>query len=657
MTNGRGAAAGGDTLSFPAAVPAAARAGRRRHGVGARFGDLSLFWKLLLPFLALIVVLGVAGGYFIVRDLTSRAQASLDQDLARRSLDARSVLRDRELYLLESANLASNLEGMATSIQARDATEAARLLQSVLALKTDLDLLAVAGPDGTGLAEFARPSPGGPAQRGAGGRWSASSFVAQALRDASGGKHAGYIEAGGRTLLAIAAPVCSGDRTCAPVGATVVAAGADRLAAETLDRLARDARRAGLGVAIYDLGGRRLASAGSAAAGPAPALVGEHLERRTSGAGADATATLYAPLEVRDRVVGTLAVSLRSDPAFASVRGTGWRLGLVLLAAMAGIIAIGAQLSRIILRQVRSLVATNRALGRGDLAARAEVPWKDEIGELASGVNEMAEQLQAMYATLELRVAQRTEEVERLLKERTQFFASVSHDLRTPLAVILRNSEMLLDPAYKTNGRARGEATRALQASGSQLHTLINDILTLARDEHGGTELDLEDLRLADAVRDVRGTIDALARGSGIRAKIRIPKDLPDVRADRRRLREMILNLADNAVKYTPEGGTVEISARQTGDAVEVSVSDTGVGIPRDCGERIFEPFYRVPETTPQQGQASSGLGLAVVRRLVAAHGGHIVYESAPGAGTTFTFTLPTTLMGAAPQGAGRRHG
>jgi two-component system phosphate regulon sensor histidine kinase PhoR len=119
-----------------------------------------------------------------------------------------------------------------------------------------------------------------------------------------------------------------------------------------------------------------------------------------------------------------------------------------------------------------------------------------------------------------------------------------------------------------------------------------------------------------------------------------VPPDLPAVRADRQRLREVIVNLVDNAAKYTPEGGSVDLSAAARNGSVVVSVKDTGVGIPPESGEFIFEPFYRVRGTRAQQGQASSGLGLALAKRVVEAQGGTISFESKVGKGTTFTFTL-----------------
>src|SRR5688500_8017599 len=134
-----------------------------------RFRDLPLFAKLLVPFLTLMLFVGAFGVFLIVRDLGSRAQAALDQDLARRSLDARSLLRDRELYLLESVNFAANLEGVAPAVSGRDDATVARLLQSVLALKSDLNLVAVTDHSGVGVAEFRRRTSKDPPSRTSGG--------------------------------------------------------------------------------------------------------------------------------------------------------------------------------------------------------------------------------------------------------------------------------------------------------------------------------------------------------------------------------------------------------------------------------------------------------------------------------------------------------
>ncbi len=442
-------------------------------------------------------------------------------------------------------------------------------------------------------------------------------------------------------MLSVAGAICSRIDPCTPVGVAVVGIGADELAAEAATKLATAAPDSRSGVTFYDAAGRLVASTGLDGASQAGTdLSRAGLVRRTGRSGAQEIATLFAPLDVQGIRQGTIAVSAPTAKAFASVRGAGVRLALVLLAGLVGIVAIGIVLTRFILSQVRPLVATNRALGSGDLSARAPVLGRDELGELALGVNQMAEQLEANVETLELRVQQRTEEVRRLLRERTEFFAALSHEFRTPLAVILRQADLLLDPRTKKTGRWASQSGSMLKDSGQQLLLLINDILDLAKAEAGGLDVNLEEVRLAEAVNDLRRTISGLAKGSGLSMSIKVPTDLPAVRADRARLREIILNLVDNAVKYTPEGGRVELSAAARNGNVVVSVSDTGVGIPAEARENMFEPFYRVKGIAAQRGQASSGLGLALTRRLVEAQGGKINYESETGAGSTFTFTL-----------------
>ncbi len=604
------------------------------------FRDLPLFWKLLIPFFALMLVLGILGAFLIVRDLSVRAKTALDQDLIGRSLDIKSLIHERELYLLESANFAANLQNMPQAISRGDGDAAAGLLQSVLALKTDLNLLAATGRDGVGVAEFVRERSHGRPKRVATTQWTSSLFE-RALRDPSGTKASGFLQVGNETMVVIVAPVCTSAGSCAPVGATVVGIKADQLVTEALAAV-RAPGTSSSGLAVFDGDGRRIAARGllpEEESLPVSAR-GRPLARITDEDGRQIE-TLYAALEFQGSRVGTIAVATETRPAFSSVRGTGFRLGFILLGAMAGIVGIGALLSRAILRQLRPLVATNRALGSGNLSARVEVLGNDELGELARGVNQMADQLQANIETLESRVEQRTQEVQRLLRERTEFFAGLSHELRTPLAVILNQSQMLRDPTFRKTRTALEDLGYTIGDSAEQLLTVVNEILELARAELGGVELDVEELNVDEMLRHVRGTVAGLASAAGLNVKVESAKRLPPVKADRERLRQILLNLVDNAVKYTPSGGTIELSAGRRNGEVTVSVSDSGVGIPAEVGARIFEPFFRVPGTRAQQGQASTGLGLALTKRLVEAHGGEIWFTSEPESGTTFNVALP----------------
>ena len=608
----------------------------------SRFDDLPLLWKLLIPFLALMVAIGVAGAFIIVRDLSSRAQVALDQELTKDTVDAQLAVRDRELYLVESANFASNLEGMATAVRRERVERIAQLMRSVLALKTDLDLVVATDAMGRGIVSFERSSPRSHLHPRTAGDWAGAPFLRDALRDPEGGKSAGFLLAEGRRSLAIAAPVCAGSSTCSAVGAIVVGIRIDEIVDAAFGDLA-GAGSDGAGLTVYDPAGRRLVWSGVAASPtPAPFVRTNRLPRRSERSGSVDVETVYAPMIVHGSKVGTLAVTLPRTPVFATVRGAARRFVVILLAAMAGIVGVGFLVSRRILRRVRAILETNHELGRGQLTTRAPATGNDELGELARGVNLMAEQLQASYETLELRVAERTAEVERLMRERTEFFAGLSHDLQTPLSIILHHATLMLDPSYKKDGRWNREAGNAITQSGAQLQILINDILELARAEAGALDLALADVDLHEVIGEARPTIEGLARRSGLRSAVTCPTTLPVVRADRVRVREILVNLVDNAAKYTPQGGSISVSASAHNGVVDVAVNDTGVGIPSEAGDRVFEPFYRVEGIKAQRGESSSGLGLSLVKRFIEAQGGSIRYSSEPGVGTTFTFTLPT---------------
>lgn len=612
------------------------------------FRDLPLFWKLLVPYFTLIVIIGVLGAFLIVSELSGRAEASINEDLSRRSLAANAALRDRELYLLESGAFAANVQGMAPAVERREGDQAARLLASVLALKTDLSLAVATTDTGRGLAEFVNPDRAALRPSTQGRDWAAEPFVAKALSDPAGNKAAGFLTVDGTTMLALASPICSSSPRCSAVGVAIVGMSSDRLLTSATPSSGKvDGVSSETGVALYGREGQRLATTGAPIPGGRPAVTVDRPVRKLTGSASRQVATLYTPLLVQGRNEGTLAVSIRTEPAFGSVRSAALRLALIVLAAMLGIVAIGAVLSRFILGQVRPLLDALRLLGSGDLGARAHRVGGDELGQLADGVNSMASQLQSSYETLEQRVDERTEEVQRLLRERTQFFAAMSHEFRTPVAVVLSQAQMLSDPSFPKSDRWQADAGRILRTSGEQLLSLVSDILELAKAEVGKLEVELAEVSLATLLKELKPTIEGLAHAADLKTKVSVPTRLPAVLADPQRLRQVLLNLVDNAVKYTPRGGLVSVSATATGACVELAVRDTGVGIPERDADRIFEPFFRVRSNRTQAGQPSSGLGLAVTKRLVEAQGGTIRFHSRPGEGTTFFVTVP--VAGAAP--------
>ncbi len=241
----------------------------------------------------------------------------------------------------------------------------------------------------------------------------------------------------------------------------------------------------------------------------------------------------------------------------------------------------------------------------------------------------------------EERIMHAKEEAERANKFKDQFLSTMSHELRTPMNAVLGFSELLADERYGTlNERQRRYITHIHQA-GRHLLRLINDILDLSKIEAGRLELAIESVpmerTLAEALDALRPLADKKSQTLSHQAESRLT-----VRADATRLKQVLMNLLGNAVKFTPEGGRIDLAARLVDGKVRVEVRDTGPGIPPEEQKRIFEAFYRLR----QSGKApeGTGLGLAITQRLVELHGGQLGLESQPGHGSCFHFSLPVAV-------------
>jgi two-component system phosphate regulon sensor histidine kinase PhoR len=227
-----------------------------------------------------------------------------------------------------------------------------------------------------------------------------------------------------------------------------------------------------------------------------------------------------------------------------------------------------------------------------------------------------------------------------LERVRTEFVANVSHELRTPLTAIQGYLETLLSGALDEPENARRFLEIVLRQS-ERLGRLLNDLTDLSNIELGKVTLRREPVALDEVVSAVLGMIGPRATRSRVRVTADVPAELPAVMADRDRLAQILINLVDNAVKYTPEGGSVTVTARAAGDGrVEVVVADTGIGIPAADLPRITERFYRVDKARSRE-LGGTGLGLAIVKHLVLAHGGELRIESPQQQGTIVRFTLP----------------
>ena len=231
-------------------------------------------------------------------------------------------------------------------------------------------------------------------------------------------------------------------------------------------------------------------------------------------------------------------------------------------------------------------------------------------------------------------------ELRRLEDVRTEFVANVSHELRTPLTAIHGYLETLLEGALEEPEHARKFLEIVFRHT-ERLGRLISDLAELSNIELGRITLALAPTPLGEVVESVVAIIGPRAARGGVRLASAVPPGLVDVTADHDRLVQILINLVDNAVKYTPRGGDVRIGAsRIAGDRVEVTVTDTGIGIPRGDLPRITERFYRVDKARSRE-LGGTGLGLAIVKHLVLAHGGELAIDSELGQGTTVRFTLP----------------
>jgi two-component system, sensor histidine kinase and response regulator len=225
-------------------------------------------------------------------------------------------------------------------------------------------------------------------------------------------------------------------------------------------------------------------------------------------------------------------------------------------------------------------------------------------------------------------------------QHKSEFLATMSHELRTPLNAILGFSELLLDDSTgKYNATTRQRFLAQISTSGKHLLDLINDILDLSKVEAGQMFLELETVSVSVTVGQVINTIEPIASKKGVRVEADVGA-AGSVQADPHKLVQMLLNLVSNAVKFTPEGGSVAISAQRNAETIEISVTDTGIGIAKSDLDRLFREFQQL-DSGPGRHQEGTGLGLALTQRLAVLHGGGVRVVSEPGKGSVFTLELP----------------
>lgn len=325
-------------------------------------------------------------------------------------------------------------------------------------------------------------------------------------------------------------------------------------------------------------------------------------------------------------VIGILRLAVPLEPSLISARQSFLVMSLIAILIAAGVSLVGWVLAKNLARPIQVLTEAAEKMESGDLGVRVKPSGPSEMHRLAEAFNSMASKLQANVNQLRA------------------FVANASHELRTPLTVVKLRAEALREGALE-DPEVAGRFLEEIESEIDRLVRMVNDLLDLSRMEAGLGPGKQAPVYLAAIVQDAEETFKIRARRGKVDLKLEIEPDLPPVMGYEDQLRRVFYNLLDNALKYTPSDGQVELLLRRGPDPnrVRFLVRDTGPGIAPEHISHVFERFYRADSSTPRQGSArGSGLGLAIAKSIVESHGGDIGVSSQVGNGTTFWVDLPT---------------
>lgn len=291
-------------------------------------------------------------------------------------------------------------------------------------------------------------------------------------------------------------------------------------------------------------------------------------------------------------------------------------------------VALSFILSKTLLQPIIGMTKAAEAMAGGDFSRKLDVESGDEIGILADTFNNMAFQLKTTL-----------EEIKKSEALRREFVANVSHELRTPLTSIRSYAETLTD--YRDIPKEMEiDFLHVILKESDRMTKIVQDLLELSRFDAGSAQLQIEEFSLENSMRNVSDAIALEAAKHSHNIRMELADDLPGINGDRARIEQVLINILSNAVKYTPDGGTIEITSGRAGDKVWIKIKDTGIGIPEEDIPRIFDRFYRVDKARSRES-GGTGLGLSIAREIVLRHAGEILIESIQAGGTAVTVVLP----------------
>lgn len=298
----------------------------------------------------------------------------------------------------------------------------------------------------------------------------------------------------------------------------------------------------------------------------------------------------------------------------------------ILLAAGAGLllaVILSVIIARSIVRPLSRMTRASEEMARGHYKQRIEAKGTDEVGRLAAAFNGMAEQVGHS---------------DQMMRD---LLANVAHELKTPLTSIQGFSQALTEGAVRSP-EEYAQAARIINVEAERMRRLVEDLLYLSQIESGQVRMEHEPVDIGMLLRDALERVERRALEGGQNLALDLQTGLPPVVGDERRLEQVVSNLLDNALRYTPRGGAIRVRASLAGNQIEIAVHNSGSYIPPEGLQRVFERFYRVERA---RSGRNGGLGLAIASEVVAAHGGHIEARSSPTEGTEFRVTLPAAAL------------
>ena len=286
-------------------------------------------------------------------------------------------------------------------------------------------------------------------------------------------------------------------------------------------------------------------------------------------------------------------------------------------------------LAKTMVTPIQSLTRAAEKVAAGDFSESVDNDSKDEIGVLTRTFNDMAGQLE-----------RNIEDLQNAEQMRKEFVANVSHELRTPVTSIRSYAETLCDAGDTMDPGTEQRFLEVIVRESDRMTKIVQDLLTLSRFDAGSIAFDFETFSFEKSVQDVYNAELLEAQKHRHNFRLHFDDELPEIRGDRARIEQVLLNMLSNAIKYTPDGGRIRITAGVKGDSVWCTVRDNGIGIPKQDIDRVFERFYRVDKARSRES-GGTGLGLSIAYEIVQRHDGKMTLSSQKGKGTAITVTLP----------------